>query len=71
MHEAGAGDVCHWRPDLLPGVDHIHAESVHRITPGEETYEKVYVSDVFTLSDTKEDVHDRKVFGGGTGMEST
>ena len=41
VHEAGAGDVCHGRPDLLPGVDHIHTEGVHRITPGEEICVKI------------------------------
>ena len=37
MHEAGAGDVCDGRSDLLSGVDHIDPEGVHRVTPGEET----------------------------------
>ena len=52
VHEAGAGDVCDGRPDLLPGVDHIYAEGVYRVTPSEEICVKVYVNDVFTLPDT-------------------
>ena len=52
MHEAGAGDICHGCPDLLPGVDHIHAEGVDRITPSEETYVEVYVNDVLCLMPT-------------------
>lgn len=34
MEKAGAGDVGHWGSNLLAGVDHIHTEGVHRITPG-------------------------------------
>lgn len=37
VEEAGAGDVSHRGPDLLPGVDHVHAERVHGIPPGTET----------------------------------
>lgn len=32
MEEAGAGDVGHRGADLLPGVDHVDAERVHRVT---------------------------------------
>ena len=34
VEEAGAGDVGDGGAHLLPGVDHVHAERVHRITPG-------------------------------------
>lgn len=33
VEEAGAGDVGHRGPNLLPGVNHVHAERVHRVTP--------------------------------------
>lgn len=36
MEEAGAGDVGHRGAHLLPGVNHVHAEGVHGITPGTE-----------------------------------
>lgn len=32
MEEAGAGNVGDRRPNLLPGVNHVHAERIDRIT---------------------------------------
>lgn len=40
MEEAGAGDVGHRGSHLLPGVDHIHAEGVYRVTPGTEGHKE-------------------------------
>lgn len=34
VEEAGAGDVGHRGSHLLPGVNHVHAEGVDRVTPG-------------------------------------
>ena len=31
MEERGPGDVRDWRPDLLPRVAHVHAESVDSV----------------------------------------
>lgn len=33
MEERGPGDVSDGRPNLLPGMDHVHSERVHRIPP--------------------------------------
>lgn len=33
MKEAGAGDVGHRGSNLLPGVNHVHAERIHCVTP--------------------------------------
>lgn len=33
MEEAGAGNIGYRRSNLLPGVDHVHAERIHSITP--------------------------------------
>ena len=33
MEEAGASDVGHRGSNLLPGVNHVHTERVHRVTP--------------------------------------
>ena len=43
MKEAGAGDVGHRGSNLLPGVNHVHTERIHRVTPetgGREREEK-------------------------------
>lgn len=32
MEETSTSNVSDWRADLLPSVDHIHPESVHRIS---------------------------------------
>lgn len=34
MEKAGPGNVGHRGSNLLPGVNHVHAEGVHSITPG-------------------------------------
>lgn len=34
MEEAGAGNVGDRRPNLLPGVNHVHAERIDCIAPG-------------------------------------
>lgn len=33
MEEAGAGDVGDRGPNLLPGMNHVHTERIHRIPP--------------------------------------
>lgn len=33
VEEAGAGNIGYRRSNLLPGVDHVHAERIHSITP--------------------------------------
>lgn len=33
MEEAGTGNVGDRGPDLLPGVNHVHAEGIHGISP--------------------------------------
>lgn len=54
MKEAGAGDVGHRGSNLLPGVDHVHTERIHRVTPetgGRERGKKrqdVYCFKLFT-----------------------
>ena len=34
VEEAGAGDVGDRRAHLLPRMDHVHAERIHRVAPG-------------------------------------
>lgn len=34
MEEAGTGDVGYGGSNLLPSVDHVHTERVHRVAPG-------------------------------------
>lgn len=44
VEEAGAGDVGDRGADLLPGVDHVHAEGVHGVPPGTRQWERRRVS---------------------------
>ena len=36
VEKGGAGDVGDRGAHLLPGVDHVHTERIHRVTPGGE-----------------------------------
>ena len=38
VKETRPSDVCDWRTHLLPGMDHVHSERVHRIPPAQQTF---------------------------------
>lgn len=50
VEKTGAGDIGHGRSDLLPSMNHVHAEGVHCITSatsGEKTFDEKYFRSFF------------------------
>lgn len=42
MEETSASNISDWRADLLPSMNHVHSESVHRISPNVITVHSGY-----------------------------